>query len=417
MSPDSSSLLKRNSSLFGFLVVRSAASFSDQMVAIVVGWQVYAMTKSTFYLGMVGLVEFAPMILLTLLVGYAADRYNRKVIFCLSQTLAAIAYFVLAAGNLFGWINTNILFVIIFIIGIKNAFQGATVQSMLPNIVTKEDFPKATALSGGVGQVAVIAGPALGGLLYALGSDVVYVVAGVCTVLAIVSTLFIRMRNTRDASAREPVTMKTLLAGISFIKSQPVILGAISFDLFAVLFGGATALLPVYASEILKVGRWGLACCAPPRAVGALLMSVFFTRRPIKRHVGRNMFTAVAIFGIGTIIFALSRSFALSLASLALLGGADVISVVIRSTLVQMATPDSMRGRVSSVGMVFISTSNQLGEFESGVTASFLGPVLATVVGGIGTIGVVVLWSRLFPQLAHADRFAHDEPGGDAINR
>jgi MFS family permease len=293
------------------------------------------------------------------------------------------------------------ILITMFLIGTANAFQGPPMTSLLPNVVSKEFFPKAAALSASASQFAVIIGPALGGILYIFGAFVVYCIVGVLGILASVIILFVSVEHKKYKS--EPVTRKSVFLGVSFIKSKPIILGAISLDLFAVLFGGATALLPVYASKILFIGSFGLGLLRSAPAVGALIMSVFLARKPLNRKVGKTMFFAVIVFGLATIIFAVSKSFILSMTALFFLGAADVISMVIRSTLVQIATPDNMRGRVNSVNQMFIGTSNQLGEFESGITAGFFGVVPAVLIGGIGTIVVAMTWMKLFPELVNID--------------
>jgi predicted MFS family arabinose efflux permease len=276
-------------------------------------------------------------------------------------------------------------------------------QAMLPNIVSKELFPRAAALGSSALKSAVIVGPALGGLLYTFGPELVYLLAGILMLFNSILVLFFAV--SQEASNREPVNLKSLSAGIAFIWNKPIVLGAISLDLFAVLFGGATAMLPVYAAEILHIGPTGLGFLRSAPAVGALCTSLYLAHRPLKSRIGRRMFTAVTIFGIATVVFSLSTNFLLSLAALVVLGASDVISVVVRHTLVQMQTPDSMRGRVSSVNSLFIGTSNQLGEFESGTTAALFGVVPAVAIGGICTIIVVLLWTRLFPKLLNIERF------------
>jgi MFS family permease len=397
----------KNRSLAIFLVSRICSALSVQMITVAVGWQIYALTKSPFYLGLVGLAQFIPMILLTLAVGYAADHYNRKLIICLCQAAEALCFFALAFASFRGMINKESILAVVFLIGALNAFQGPSTQSLLPNIVERSNFPKAAAWSASAFQVATIIGPALGGLLYAFGPEVVYAIAGLFILTSSVIIIFVKAEQHQET--REPATLKSILAGISFIKNKPMILGAISLDLFAVLFGGATALLPVYAATILMIGPVGLGLLRSAPAAGALIVSFLLARRPVMKKVGITMFTAVIIFGLGTIFFAISRSFIFSLAMLFIMGASDVISVVIRSTLVQMETPDQMRGRVSSVNQVFVGTSNQLGEFESGLTASLFGTVNAALIGGIGTVCVVLLWMKLFPQLRKINRFEHDE--------
>ncbi len=381
---------------------RVANTLAIQMLTVAVGWQMYSLTHSAFYLGLVGLVQFMPMIFLTLVVGHVADRYDRKLIISISQMVGAMSVFLLAFGNFHGWISEERILILIFIIGIANSFQGPPMQALLPNIVSDEVFPRAAALVASASQFAVIIGPGLGGIIYSFGPGAVYTITGLLIFTSSVLILFVSVR--KDQVKTESKNLKTLFAGISFIRSRPVILGAISLDLFAVLFGGATALLPIYASKILFIGSFGLGVLRSAPAVGALLMSAFLARYPLKKNVGRTMFLAVIFFGVATIIFSLSTSFIVSILALILLGASDVISVVIRSTFVQMETPDTMRGRVSSVNMLFIGTSNQLGEFESGLTASWLGTVPAVFIGGIGTIAVALLWMKLFPELLHIDK-------------
>jgi MFS family permease len=391
-----------NKSLRLLMISRVANTLAFQMLTVAVGWQMYSLTQSAFYLGLVGLVQFLPVILLTLVVGHVADRYDRKLIISLSQIVEALAVFLLAFGCYHEWINKESILILIFLIGMANSFLGPPMQALLPNIVREDVFPRAAALMASVSQFAIIIGPGVGGIIYSFGPGVVYTITGSLLVISSVLILFISAR--KEQVAPEPKSLKTLFAGISFIKSRPVILGAISLDLFAVLFGGATALLPIYASKILFIGSFGLGVLRSAPAVGALLMSAFLARYPLKKNVGRTMFTAVIFFGLATIIFSVSTSYIISILALFLLGASDVISVVIRSTFVQMETPNNMRGRVSSVNMLFIGTSNQLGEFESGLTASWFGTVPAVLIGGIGTIVVAILWMKLFPDLLHIDK-------------
>lgn len=385
-----------------YMAVRLSIMFTTQMVSVAVGWQIYALTKSAFYLGLVGLVQFVPMVLLTLVVGMMADRFNRKAIICLSEAAQTAVFIFLALGN---FISGGTLLVAVFLLGIFNAFQGPALQSLLPNIVPGENFARAAAGSTSASQVAMVAGPAIGGLLYVFGPNVVYLIAGFCSLFSAVLVLFIYVMN-KQVISREPVTLTSLLSGITFIKSKPVVMGAILLDLFAVLFGGATALLPIYAENILHVGSAGLGILRSAPAIGAVIISLVLARRPFRRGVGRMLFAAVSCFGITTIIFAVSRSFLLSFLVLILLGCSDGISVVIRATLVQIGTPNAMLGRVNSVRQLFTGTSNQLGEFESGITASLFGAVPSVLIGGVGTLLIVLLWFRLFPSLYHVDQFA-----------
>jgi len=288
------------------------------------------------------------------------------------------------------------------VFGIARAFEAPSNSALLPQLVPPGLFARAISLSSASQQATIIAGPALGGFIYAAGPTASY---GTCAVLFLLASLLIAtIRIAAPVAAREPVDMQSLFAGFSFIRNQPVVLGAISLDMFAVLLGGATALLPIYAREILHTGPWGLGLLRSAPAIGALAMSIYLARRPLERNAGRAMFIGVAVFGVATIVFALSSSVVLSLCALVLLGAADMISVVIRSALVQLETPDAMRGRVSAVNWLFIGTSNQLGEFESGVTAALLGVVPAALLGGVGTLLVAALWMRLFPALLQRDR-------------
>jgi MFS family permease len=404
MTQITTSALLQNKSLRLLIAARISINFGYQMLTVAVGWQMYSLTNSAFYLGLVGLVQFMPVLLLTLFVGHLADRYDRRRIISISQMIEGLAIFILAFGSYSGWITKERFLMLIFFIAAAHSFQGPPMQALLPNIVTKENFPRAAALMSSVSQFAVIVGPGVGGMLYSFGPTLVYCITGT---LLMVSSIVISQISLRKEELKktEPATLKSLFAGITFIKSRPIVLGAISLDLFAVLFGGATALLPIYASKILMIGSVGLGILRSAPAVGALLMSAYLARNPLKQKVGRTMFIAVFCFGLATIIFAVSKSVVISFLALFMLGASDVISVVIRSTLVQLETPDNMRGRVSSVNTVFIGASNQLGEFESGLTASWFGTVPSALLGGIGTITIVLLWIRIFPSLVHINKF------------
>ena len=385
-----------------FFCARWASITAFQMQGVAVGWQIYAITGSAWYLGLVGLAQFLPMFLLTLVVGHVADRFDRRMIARVCQTVEGLAAGMLAIGSFGGWLGKEWLLVIAFITGAARAFEGPSMQAMVPGLVPPILIPRAVAWSAAALQIASILGPALGGLLYAFGPTTVYVTT---SLLFLAAGVFIARTGPAPppAAGREPVRLASIFAGISFIRHRPVILGAISLDLFAVLLGGATALLPIYARDILVTGPWGLGLLRAAPGIGALAMSFHLARRPLRRRVGRIMFAAVGIFGAATIVFAVSTSFLLSLVTLVILGAADVISVVIRAALVQLQTPDEMRGRVSAVNSMFIGTSNQLGEFESGATAAWFGVVPAVLIGGIGTILVVLLWMRLFPQLLRTE--------------
>ncbi len=372
------------------------------MLSVAVGWQIYDLTRSAFQLGLVGLVQFAPSLLLALPAGHAADRFNRRRIVVSCQAVECLAAGLLAVGSVAGVLDEVRILALVCLVSVARASESPSRQAMVPGLVPERLLPQAVAASASAGQVAMIAGPALGGLLYVAGPAVVYAISACLYVGAVLSMT--RVRYEREPPAREPATLKTVFAGVSFIRARPVLLGVASLDLFAVLFGGATALLPIFARDILRTGPWGLGLLRAAPAVGALLMSLWLTRRRISGHVGRRMFGAVAAFGVSTLVFAVSRVLWLSLLSLAALGAFDMVSVVIRSALLQLETPDAMRGRVSAVNAIFINTSNQLGEFESGLVASWIGAVGATLIGGVGTLLVVVLWMMLFPALRRRER-------------
>ena len=381
-----------------FCCARVAGSTGSQMLMVAVGWQMYDLTHSAWDLGLVGLFQFLPALLLTLVAGHVADQFDRSRILALCTLTQAGAALVLALATAQSWATRELLFVLSVTLGCAKAFQMPSQQALVPLLVPAPMLARALAFNSAGMQMAVIGGPALGGFIYVAGPEVVY---GVCASLfALGAVLFLRVDHRHVPRAKEPVTADTLLAGVRFIWQRPVMLGAISLDLFAVLFGGATALLPIFAKDILHVGPWGLGILRAAPAVGALLMSIALTRRPITRRVGHALFGAVAVFGLAMLVFALSRSLVLSFVALWVSGAADMLSVVIRQSLVQLETPDHMRGRVSAVNSVFIGASNQLGEFESGATAALVGPVGSVLLGGFGTLLVVALWIRMFPALA-----------------
>jgi MFS family permease len=386
-----------------YLTARAAATLAYQMAGVAIGWQMYDLTHSPLALGFVGLVQFVPSLLLALYVGHAADRYDRRTIVAIAQALEALALLCLGVFSILHLIDRNSILLIVFLLGIARAFEYTTFQTLLPALVTQEALPAAIARNASVRQFAIIVGPVLGGFLYVASSAAVYLTGGCLFFLSAVILARLRMQR-RPLTAREPATLTSLFAGIAYIRRQPVLLGAISLDLFAVLLGGATALLPIFARDILAVGPWGLGILRSAPAVGALAASLYLTRKPLQRRVGRIMFAAVAGFGAATVVFALSTSIVLSCLALVVLGWSDMISVVIRGALVQLETPDEMRGRVSAVNAVFIGTSNEFGEFESGLTAAWFGVVPAALLGGVGTLAVIVLWIYLFPQLVQRER-------------
>jgi MFS family permease len=385
-----------------FSGIRVAAGLAQQMQTVAVGWLVYDLTHSAFALGLVGLAGFLPAIALALITGHVADRFDRRLIVASCHTLSAATAASLSASAWSGGGVVAPVYVLVVLFGVARAFAGPAAQALVPGLVPREQFAQAIAWNSSLWQGSSIAGPALGGLLYAAGPSMVFASAGALFALAAVLAAVIRPRPV--AVLREPISRTSLLAGITFIRSRPVILGAISLDLFAVLLGGATALLPIFAQEILFVDAFGLGVMRSMPALGAALMAVWLAHSPIAERAGLRLFTAVAVFGLATVGFGLSTSFALSLMFLTVLGAADMVSVVVRQTLVQAETPDSMRGRVAAVNTVFIGASNELGEFESGILAGLTGAVPAVVIGGMGTLGIALLWARLFPDLRRRNR-------------
>ncbi len=381
-----------------FLVVSSM-----EMQSVAVGWQVYELTRRPLDLGLVGLAQFLPGILLFLVSGHAADRFERRRLILICQIAFAICSVLLLTITLRGAHSVYPIYVVLVLLGVVRSFNGPAGQAFLPQLVAEEHFPNAVAWAATIFQTATIFGPIIGGVVYAAtrGPSAVYGAAVVTSLLAAVATSRIHPR--RPPKHREPPNLKTVLAGFHYIWHKRLILGSISLDLFAVLLGGAVALLPVYAKEILQTGPWGLGLLRGAPGVGAAAMAILLAYRPIRRRAGVTMLWCVAGFGIFTIVFGLSRNLYTSLLSLLLLGASDMVSVVIRNTLVQIATPDEMRGRVSAVNMLFIGASNEFGQFESGITAQWFGTVPAVVLGGIGTLIVIAAWSWLFPELRHAD--------------
>ncbi|WP_308634084.1 MFS transporter [Paenibacillus silvisoli] len=380
-----------------FWISRTLSSSSFQMLSVAIGWQMYALTHDAFSLGLVGLAQFLPMVLLTLVVGQVADRFDRRLIVFLCQLIEGAIAILLLAGSINGWLGRTEILVAAAVIGACRAFEGPSSSSLLPMLVPKELLPKAIAWTTSAGQTSMILGPTIGGLLYAAGPELVYTTSAVALFASCILTFFIRVE--RVARKSEPVTLSSLFSGLVFVRRHPVILGTISLDLFAVLLGGATALLPIFAQDILHTGPVGLGVMRTAPAIGALLMSLALAYYPMKRALGPTLFGALAVFGLATMLFAVSTQLWISLTALLLIGASDVISVVIRSSLVQLQTPDEMRGRVNAVNSLFIGTSNQLGEFESGTLAGLVGPVQAAFIGGLGTIAVAGLWMFLFPSL------------------
>ncbi len=371
------------------------------MQGVAIGWQVYDMTHRPLDLGFVGLAQFFPVAALALVAGHVADRYDRRRVFGYCLALEVLCAVLLLTLTMLG--NTEPLWVfgVLVLAGVARAFKFPATSALLPNLLPAQQFASAAALTSSASQSAAIVGPALGGLLYAIGPSVVYSLCILLLAAAVVQVRLIRLE--RAMAPAKAVTWESVVAGIRFIRVQPIVLGAISLDLFAVLLGGATALLPMFARDILYVGPGGLGLLRSAPAIGALSMAVFLARRPVRTRIGHTLFLAVGMFGLATIGFALSRYFWLSLLMLALLGASDMVSVVIRRLVVQLSTPDEMRGRVGAVEFVFIGASNELGEFESGVTAAWFGIIPAALLGGVGTLFIVLLWPWLFPSLRQVD--------------
>jgi MFS family permease len=402
MSTQAPVLLRHHRPFVAFWFARIFTASGFQMLTVAIGWNLYQLTGNVLDLGLVGLVEFAPRVLFMLHTGHVADRYDRRKVAAICQTAQACIALALFIGSSTDSVTREMIFILAFALGASRSFEMPTTQALLPSIVPPALFPRAVAAAQSAQQSATIVAPALGGFLYAFGSSWVYGPTVLLYVIACSLMLSLPARQTPLNKGK--ATMHSLLAGIRFIRSRPDVLGAISLDLFAVLLGGATALLPVFAKDILLTGPWGLGMLRSAPAVGALAMSLWLAHFNVERHVGRVMFTAVGVFGVATIAFGLSTSFWFSMAVLVVLGAADMISMVIRASFVQLETPDEMRGRVSAVNGLFIGASNQLGEFESGLTAHWFGVVPAVVMGGVGTLAVTGIWIKLFPTLANRDR-------------
>lgn len=398
-----------------YLTTRLFVTFATMIQSVAVGWQVYDITRDPMALGYVGLAQFLPMVLLTLPAGDIADRFDRRLIFACATALELISSLLLITFTLFNPTNALPFYGALALYGTARAFAAPAMQSFLPTLVPAPQLPRAIALSASAFQVAVIAGPAVGGGLYIFGPLAAYGTSALLFAFGIAATLSITPRRIQHAVSLGTVTaVERVMAGISYVRHQPVVLGALSLDLFAVLLGGATALLPVFARDILHVGPEGLGALRSAVAIGAFLTSIALGYISLNRRAGLLMFASVAIFGVATIVFGLSTNFYLSFFALFILGASDMISVYIRSSLIQLATPDDMRGRVSAVNFLFIGASNELGEFESGTTAGWFGTVPAVIIGGIGTLVVVGVWMWGFPALRKVDRLADVKPPGES---
>ncbi len=400
---DSPPALYRRRDLSLFVSARLFSTTAMQVQSVAIGWQIYDIARTPLSLGLVGLCQFLPMFLCTLPAGEITDRFNQRLVYGISSLVQAMCSALFLGLLLFSPHHLWAFYAVLVLFGAARGFAMPSGSSLLPFLVPQERLPRAISLNSSVFTAAVIAGPAIGGFLYAAGPMAVYVVCmlGFSTAAVIVMRLGGR-RFVPDAAALSRV--ERIVEGIRFVRSRPVLLGAISLDLFAVLLGGATALLPIYARDILHVGPQGLGFLRSAPAAGAFLVALRLTHKPISEQAGPKMFAAVALFGCATIVFGLSQNFLLSLGALFLLGAGDMVSVQVRSGLIQLSTPDVMRGRVSAVSSLFIGASNELGEFESGTTAALFGTVPAVVLGGIGTLAVVGLWMKFFPTLRRINR-------------
>ena len=407
-NPSGARAVFANPSYLRYVAARMCVVMAVEMQSVAVGWRVYEITRSPLALGLTGLAQFLPGILLFLVSGHAADRWDRRrlVLLCyLGLTFCSVA---LLATELRGLHSAYPVYAVSLLLGVARAFNGPAQRALLPQLVPMEQFQSAVAWDASGFQTSTILGPSAGGVLYAIfrGPVALYAIAAAIQVAAIFFMLGVRGRQ-RTTISREPLSLGTALAGLRYIRKQQVIFGSITLDLFAVLLGGAVALLPVYASEILRTGPWGLGLLRAAPGVGAASMALFLANRPVRQRAGAIMLWCVAGFGAATVVFAYSRSLFVSMAALVLVGATDMVSVVVRGTLVQTTTPDEMRGRVNSVEMMFIGASNQLGQFESGVTAQWFGTVPAVALGGIGALLVTALWAWVFPELRRADLPSH----------
>lgn len=387
-----------------YWIAIGCTSFAVQIMSVSVGWEIYDITRDPLYLGYVGLVQFLPPLLLVLVTGLVADRFNRRLIMAACLALEALCALGLLLFTLSHPTNVTPVFGILALLGVGRAFMNPASDALAPNLVPKEAIAHAISLTTMIWQTANIAGPVAGGLLYGIGGPVAYGVA--LALVAIAASLVIAMGRVpqQREEGKEETTLGSLFAGFAFIRREKLVLGAISLDLFAVLLGGAVALLPVYARDILDVGPWGLGLLRAAPGVGAVTMALYLARYGIKDHAGRILFIFVALFGFFTMVFGLSTSVPLSIGALVLMGACDMVSVYIRETLLQLWTPDEVRGRVNAVNRVFIGASNELGEFRAGTVARLIGAVAAVALGGAGTMGVAFFWSRWFPELRTARR-------------
>jgi MFS family permease len=401
------SVLRHRPFLF-LLLGRIVSVFAYQMSMVALAWQLYDITNSALALGFVGLAQFLPLIFFTLPVGYVTDRYDRRKVTRTCQWGSVCCALVLLAGTLGGWLDSIVIYAVVFAIASMRAFEFPAMSAIVPNVVPAEDVSRAMAWFMSAQKTATIVGPAAGGFLYVLGPALVYGLSAFFWLTA--SILMMLIVTQRVVPKKEPISMQSLLAGFHWMFKDRVLLGVASLDMFAVLVGGITILLPIFARDILQTGPWGLGLLRSAPALGALGVSLFLARYPLKPPVGPILFAVTLVFAVATIGFALSTNFILSMFALAIVGGSDVVGAVIRMSLVQLRTPDEMRGRVSAANALFIGASNQLGDFESGVVAALVGAVPAVIIGGAGTIAITIVWMLfLFPELYRIHRLEDDE--------
>jgi len=401
MTPETSSANRyaafRHSAFSRYWAARFLTTFATQIVSVAVGWQIYDLTRDPFDLGLVGIIQFAPSLLLVLVTGSVADRFGRRLIMALAAFLEAGCALALLYLTWRGLTGPGEVFVVLFMFGIARAFFGPASASLVANLVPAEDFANAVAWNSSAWQTATIVGPVAGGLLYGLSATAAY---GVATAFMLIAGLLIMsIPKPAQHSETEKTSLETIFAGFRYIWSEKIVLGAISLDLFAVLLSGAVALLPVYARDILELGPWGLGLLRAAPGIGAIMVAIWLTSHPIRDHAGMIMLFFVAMFGAFTIVFGVSTVPWLSIFALAMLGATDMISVYVRETLIQLWTPDRVRGRVNAVNMVFVGASNELGEFRAGTMAALIGTVPAVVIGGVGAIAVAGIWAVIFPAL------------------
>jgi len=380
-----------------YFLSRFFETFATEVVSVSVGWQVYDITRDPFDLGLIGLTQFLPALVLILVTGSFADRFGRRTIMTLCEIVSVFCAAALMILTALGLSSVTPVFAVLVVFGVARAFFAPAAQSLAPNLVPEEDLPNAIAWNSTAWQTATIVGPVAGGLLYGLGAMTPYLVSLLLFITA--TTLIAMVPKPPQKTARQAQSWDSLSAGFRYIWREKIVLGAISLDMFAILLGGAVALMPVFARDILHLGPWGLGLLRAGPGIGAIAMAMYLAARPIRSRAGHAMLIAVAIFGAATIVFGLSKAAWLSVGALIVMGAADMISVYVRQTLIQLWTPDELRGRVSAVNMVFVGASNELGEFRAGGMAALLGSIPAVIIGGVGTLAVAGAWAAMFPKL------------------